>query len=69
MPDRSAVRRHIDRIGSALLALEIEMSRHHFTGENAEEVDALAERLSNLTKPDKGHLTDGAVAEEFKDAA
>jgi hypothetical protein len=63
------VRNCLDRIGSALLSLEREMTGRHFVGDNAEEVQALAERLNNLTRADKGHLPEGMKAWEVKDAA
>jgi len=68
-PNTTFVRHHLDRISSALLALEIEMTNYRFTDENAEEVESLAERLIALTKPNKGHLLEGVEAKEFRDAA
>ena len=56
------VRYHLDRIRSSLLSIEHEATGHCLTG-NA------AKRLTDLTRPDKGHLKDGARAVEMRDAA
>lgn len=42
----------------------------HCVGEKlGHRLKPLAKRLEDLCRPDKGHLTGGAVAREFKDAA
>jgi hypothetical protein len=59
----------IERIRQSVSDLERECLGHYIAGPKADELRELAERMVNLTKPSKGHLTDGAVAREFKDAA
>jgi|DEB0MinimDraft_3_1074331.scaffolds.fasta_scaffold00392_6 HAMP domain-containing protein len=59
----------LERIRQSVTDLEREMLGHYMTGPGAEEFKELAERMVRLTQPNKGHLPEGTVAREFKDAA
>lgn len=67
-PGIGYVHYHIERIRQSVGDLEREMSGWYATGNRACELEALAERLVNMTKPSKGHL-EGVEAKEFRDAA
>lgn len=68
-PHETLLRFDIRDIERAIGRLEAQMDTFHFVGQNAEEIKALATRLENLCRADKGHLKDGARAKEMKDAA
>lgn len=67
-PNHSILRMDLNTLAGAVGRLEAQMMGFHLSGNSAEEVRALAERLVNLTLPSKGHLADGK-AEEMRDAA
>lgn len=68
-PGTGFIHYSIERIRQSVNDLERECLGHYIAGPKADELRELAERMVNLTKPSKGHLTNGAVAREFKDAA
>lgn len=59
----------IERMEAAMLRLEHEATGYCLNEALGPRIKALAKRLENLCSPSKGHLTGGAVAKEFKDAA
>ncbi len=68
-PSIGTVCEEIERIEAAMLRLEHECTGHCVGEVLGHRLKPLAKRLEDLCRPDKGHLTGGAVAKEFKDAA
>ncbi len=59
----------IERMEAIMLRLEFECTGHCVGEVLGHRLKPLAARLEALCRPDKGHLTGGAVAKELKDAA
>jgi hypothetical protein len=68
-PNRWFLSKSLEDARVAIRDLERLMSNFHFVDAAAEDVRDLAKRLDALTRPDKGHLKDGAKAFPLKDAA
>ena len=68
VPNHWLLRREIDAIADAVRSLETLMMGYHFTGGCADEIAVLAKRLTDLARPDNGHLA-VLKKEELRDAS